>query len=196
MAVDSLGNINIIFYDRRMDPAFNTATAVWMASSFDCGATWTDALFSVPPPLPVPNPPATTIPPGYIGDYVDLDENALNGAGGIWNDSRPTLGSQDVWFEYTKPTCTAKAGDADTSTTYTLSDVIRTVNYIFSKPGFPACPSSSTLCWLSNLLCRGDWNFSGTVTLGDVIRAVNYIFNKPGGPWLAVPIGQCCAPVP
>jgi hypothetical protein len=187
MAVDSLGNINIIFYDRRMDPG-NVLTEVWMASSFDCGATWTDMPLSDGGPVP----PATTIPPGYIGDYLEIDENAMNGAGSIWNDSRPTFGSQEVWFENTKPTCTAKAGDANASNTYGLSDVIAMVNYIFNKPGCIPTPT----CWLSGLLCRGDWNGSGNVGLNDVIRAVNYIFNKPGGPWLAVPIGQCCALVP
>ena len=188
MAVDSLGNINIIFYDRRMDPALNTATEVWMASSFDCGATWTDMPLSDGGPVP----PATTIPPGYIGDYIDIDENAFNGAGSIWNDSRPSLANQDVWFENIKPTCIAKAGDANASGTFTLADPIAIVNYVFGKPGCIPLPN----CWLSNLLCRGDWNGSGTVTLADVIRAVNYIFAVPGGPWLAIPIGQCCAPVP
>src|SRR5574341_326964 len=187
IAVDSLGNINVIYYDRRMDP-LNTLTEVWMSSSFDCGVTWTDAALSTGGPVP----PITMIPPGYIGDYLDLDENALNGAGSIWNDSRPTFANQDVWFENTKPTCTAKAGDANASNNYSLADVIAIVNYIFNKPGCIPMPT----CWLSGLLCRGDWNGSGTVGLNDVIRAVNYIFNKPGGPWLAVPIGQCCALVP
>ncbi len=192
MAVDSLGNINIIFYDRRNDPFFNTATEVWMASSFDCGVSWTDMPLSDGGPVV----PATTIPPGYIGDYIELDENALNGAGSIWNDSRPTFASQEVWFENIKPTCTAKAGDANASNNFTLSDVIAIVNYVFNKPGWPICPSNTTLCWLSDLLCRGDWNGSGNVTLSDVIQAVNFVFNKPGGPWTPIPIGQCCASVP
>jgi len=86
--------------------------------------------------------------------------------------------------------CIAKPGDANTSGTYTLGDVISIVNYIFNKPGCSPQP----LCWLSNLLCRGDWNGSGTITLGDVIRAVNYLFNKPGGPWNALASGVCCLP--
>jgi hypothetical protein len=187
IAVDSLGNINVIYYDRRLDPG-NVLTEVWMSSSFDCGVTWTDAPLSDAGPIPM----VTMIPPGYIGDYLDLDENALNGAGSIWNDSRPTMLNQDVWFENTKPTCTAKAGDANASGTFTLGDPIAIVNYVFGKPGCTPVPT----CWLSGLLCRGDWDGSGTVTLADVIRAVNYIFGKPGGPWLAIPIGQCCALVP
>jgi hypothetical protein len=84
--------------------------------------------------------------------------------------------------------CLGKAGDANASGTYSLSDVIATVNYIFNKPGCSPQP----LCWISSLLCRGDWNGSGTVSLSDVIQAVNYIFNKPNGPWNAVPVGVCC----
>lgn len=86
--------------------------------------------------------------------------------------------------------CVAKPGDANASGSYTLGDVIATVNYIFNKPGCTPQP----LCWLSNLLCRGDWDGGGTVSLSDVIRAVNYIFNKPGGPWNALPVGVCCLP--
>ncbi|OGC95465.1 MAG: hypothetical protein A2W25_11140 [candidate division Zixibacteria bacterium RBG_16_53_22] len=86
--------------------------------------------------------------------------------------------------------CIAKPGDANASNTYTLGDIIATVNYIFSKPGCTPVP----LCWLSGLLCRGDWNGSGTVTLGDAIQGVNYIFTKPGGPWFPVPSGLCCTP--
>jgi len=84
--------------------------------------------------------------------------------------------------------CLGKPGDANASGTYSLSDVIAIVNYIFNKPGCTPQPQ----CWISSLLCRGDWNGSGTVSLSDVIQAVNYIFNKPNGPWNALPVGLCC----
>jgi hypothetical protein len=84
--------------------------------------------------------------------------------------------------------CVAKPGDANASGTYTLGDVISIVNYIFNKPGCTPQP----LCWLTNLLCRGDWGGNGLVSLSDVIQAVNFIFNKPGGPWTALPSGICC----
>jgi photosystem II stability/assembly factor-like uncharacterized protein len=80
------------------------------------------------------------------------------------------------------------AGDANASRTYTLADVIATVNYIFNKPGCSPQP----LCWISSLLCRGDWNGDNMVSLVDVLRGVNYLFSKPGGPWNAVPSGVCC----
>lgn len=98
----------------------------------------------------------------------------------------------DDFQVFTTDFSTAKAGDANASGTYTLGDAIAIVNYIFNKPGCTPLPT----CWLSGLLCRGDWDGSGTVTLGDAIRAVNYIFNKPGGPWVAVPIGDCCLATP
>jgi len=86
--------------------------------------------------------------------------------------------------------CVAKPGDANASNTYTLGDIISNVNYIFNKPGCVPTP----LCWLSNLLCRGDWNGVGGVSLGDIVQSVNYIFNKPGGPWFPISSGVCCIP--
>jgi hypothetical protein len=92
--------------------------------------------------------------------------------------------------------CMAIPGDANASGSHTLADIIATVNYLFNKPGYPACSASSVLCWLGGLLCRGDWNGSGTVTLADVIQGVNKLFSKPGGPWDAIPSGACCIPAP
>ncbi|MCI0531550.1 MAG: hypothetical protein L0Y74_06360, partial [candidate division Zixibacteria bacterium] len=74
---------------------------------------------------------------------------------------------------------------------FSIADIISAVNYYFNKPGWPACDSNSTLCWLSDLLCRGDWNGNGTCSVGDVIHGANYVFNKPGN-WLPVSIGACC----
>ncbi len=84
------------------------------------------------------------------------------------------------------------AGDASSDQTYTLVDIIATVNYIFNRPGFAACSSNSAICWLSDRLCRGDWNGSGDVTLGDVIQGANFIFDKSGGPWSPVSSLGCC----
>lgn len=107
--------------------------------------------------------------------------------------------------------CVAIPGDANSSNGLGLSDIIATVNYIFNKPyhdpqpGFPTCPSNQQVCWLSNLLCRGDWSGEGAVTLADVIRGVNYLFVKPclnpSDPsptcWSPVKVcPSCCLPVP
>lgn len=95
------------------------------------------------------------------------------------------------------PGCAAKPGDANASGTYSLADIISTVNYIFNKPGCSPQP----LCWLSGQTCQGDWNGSETVTLSDVIQGVNYLFVKPcSGPgsspacWAPMASGVCCKP--
>lgn len=92
--------------------------------------------------------------------------------------------------------CEGIPGDANASGTLSLADIIGTVNYIFNKSGYPSCPANSAFCWLSGLLCRGDWGGGDGVSLSDVIQGVNYFFNKPGGPWNPIPSGACCLPVP
>jgi hypothetical protein len=131
--------------------------------------------------------------------FVVLDSTANAGCANLattYNTIRTTLGLPAIAnlasaAKCSTSSCLAKPGDANASNTYTLGDVISTVNYIFNKPGCTPQP----ICWLSGLLCRGDWNNSSSVTLGDVIQAVNFIFNKPGGPWTAKCSGTCCTPV-
>ena len=103
-----------------------------------------------------------------------------------------------LWRNNLRPSvlCAAIPGDANTSSTLTLGDIIAAVNYVFNKPGWPVCGSGSNLCWLSGMLCRGDWNASQSVTLADVVQGVNYIFGKPNGPWDPVASGTCCQPAP
>jgi hypothetical protein len=92
--------------------------------------------------------------------------------------------------------CLAMPGDADADEALGLPDAISIVNYVFSKPGWSSCPSNTNLCWLFDMICRGDWSGEGDVTLADAITCVNYVFSKPGGPWNPVPSGACCLPVP
>lgn len=180
--------IYIVYQDRRNDPG-NFLTETWVSTSDDGGLTWTDYEVSDAGPTS----PISTIPPGYNGDYIGSDYNSMNGWGFIWNDGRVLPGmAQDVWFE----NCSAEPGDANADGAATLADVIAIVNRIFNKPGWPFCCQNTSICWISSLLCRGDWDGVGGVTLADVIRAVNYIFNKPGGPWTPIPVGTCCLPVP
>jgi len=140
-------------------------------------------------------------------DSFQITRFSIN-AGGAINDSsasyrlslsvgQPVIGAawsasyqMSTGFWYAAP-CAAKPGDANATNSYSLGDIIATVNYIFNKPGCTPTP----LCWLSGLACRGDWNGSSTVTLGDVIQGVNFIFNKPGGPWTPVASGFCCQPL-
>ena len=122
------------------------------------------------------------------GDTVATFYSSIRSEAGL--DAIPGLTNATLGLSPPPTSCAAKPGDANASGTYTLGDIISTVNYIFNKPGCTPVP----LCWLSGLLCRGDWNGSGTVTLGDAIQGVNYIFTKPGGPWFPVPSGVCCIP--
>ena len=140
--------------------------------------------------------PADSLPVASMAAGVSASkaDNGCKALARIYNKVRRESGLDTIPDLLTKLKCSAgcaaKPGDANASNTYTLGDIIATVNYIFSKPGCTPVP----LCWLSGLLCRGDWNGSGTVTLGDAIQGVNYIFTKPGGPWFPVPSGLCCTP--
>jgi hypothetical protein len=101
------------------------------------------------------------------------------------------------WYSITiKYSLCVKPGDANDNDALGLSDIVATVNYIFTKPDWPVCLSNTNLCWLSDQLCRGDWDGDGDVELSDVIRGVNFVFDKPGGPWDPMPYGACCLPVP
>jgi hypothetical protein len=147
----------------------------------------------------LPSDPDTVYVVNVLGVAAPADSNGqgggCNGLARIYNKIRQESGLTQIADLQNKlrcgTSCVAKPGDANASNTYSLGDVIQTVNYIFNKPGCTPQP----ICWLSGLLCRGDWNGSNTVTLGDVIQAVNFIFNKPGGPWGAKCVGTCCVPV-
>jgi len=121
-------------------------------------------------------------------NYPAVSSDAAGNLVITWEDRRNGVGNSDIYARWLETSCSAKPGDANASGTYSLSDVISIVNYIFNKPGCSPQP----LCWISSLLCRGDWDGSTTVSLSDVIRAVNFIFNKPNGPWNPVPVGVCC----
>ncbi len=105
---DATGDITIIYYDKRNDPA-NTLTETWSSTSSDCGVTWTDCIVSLAGPTqPISNTP---IPPTlFIGDYLGSDINALNGNAFIWNDTRNGV-DQDIYFEFTKSCATDTDGD-------------------------------------------------------------------------------------
>lgn len=102
------------------------------------------------------------------------------------------FGGDFITIKYSQ--CQAMPGDANANSNLSLADIIATVNYIFAKPGWPVCAAANNTCWLSGLICRGDWDGTATVTLSDVIRGVNYLFARPGGPWNPVPVGTCCLP--
>lgn len=93
VAVSDLGDVGVVWYDRRNDAANNTATDVYTAFSTDGGATFqpivrvTDQSFGVPQLLPNFNPGAAQC---YMGEYI-----AIDGSGGsfyyLWGDNRNTV---------------------------------------------------------------------------------------------------------
>lgn len=66
-------------------------------------------------------------------------------------------------------------GDADGSSSVTISDVVYLINYIFA--GSPA----------PNPLLAGDADCSGTVNVSDAVYLINYIFGGGSAPCSACP---------
>jgi hypothetical protein len=92
--------------------------------------------------------------------------------------------------------CQAIPGDANAGGDLSFADVIAIFNYINAKPGYPMCSSNGPICWISEMLCRGDVNGDDKITFSDVLWEAYYIFNQMGGPWDPVPSKLCCQPVP
>jgi len=197
--VDEAGWIHVAYYQNdtgSVDGGVLNATSanLYYSYSYDGGNSWSAPIQvnDNANSLDYNDPPLDLSPHYYlIGDYAQIrvaETDTSKKAYVLWSGY-----DKDAWtevlcttLEYNK--CWAKPGDANANGGYGLDDAIAIVNYIFNKPGCSPQP----LCWLSNLLCRGDWDGSTTVTLSDAIRGVNYIFNKPGGPWNAIPVGACC----
>ncbi|HKI46260.1 MAG TPA: sialidase family protein, partial [Balneolales bacterium] len=82
--VDSLGGVNVVFYDSRIDPANNVQTQVYLGRSMDGGTSFqnyqvSDVAFT---PSQVPNTGA-----GYMGDYLGITSTG-NYLIPCWNDNR------------------------------------------------------------------------------------------------------------
>ena len=201
--VDEAGWLHLAYYQNDTGSVnggvLNASTAnLYYTFSFDGGANWSSPVmvndsanslnYEVPPP---------DLADHYylIGDYAQIrvaETDTTKKTYVLWSrydkDAifEPPEEVLCTTLEYAK--CTAKPGDANANGSHGLDDAIAIVNYVFGKAGCSPLPG----CWLSNLLCRGDWDGSATATLSDVIRAVNFIFSKPGGPWNALPSGVCC----
>jgi|GEM_PF-2401314 len=99
LTVNSLGNIHIIFYDRRDDPN-NEFTMLYHASSNDAGSTFSDSAMSdvaTDPDLFTPNPSHS------LGDYVGITSIGTS-VYASWGDGRnanaaPKDFNSDVYFE-------------------------------------------------------------------------------------------------
>jgi Ca2+-binding RTX toxin-like protein len=122
VAVNDVGDVAVVWYDRRNDAANNLNIDVYTAFSSDGGATFqpiirvTDVSFGVPPLNPNFNPGAAQC---YMGEYI-----AIDGAGTrfyyMWGDNRSTVTNTnfpagrpdpDIFFDVlngpTPPACPA-----------------------------------------------------------------------------------------
>ncbi|MCI0531552.1 MAG: SBBP repeat-containing protein, partial [candidate division Zixibacteria bacterium] len=100
---------------------------------------------------------------------------ALDGSGNVYVTGRSDGSGTEADYATIKyvQSCVAIPGDANSSGDFSIGDIISVVNYYFNKPGWPACGSNSPLCWLSGMLCRGDWNGNGVISIGDIVHGVN-----------------------
>ena len=185
MTVDPVtGEICIVYYDERSAPG--AGIEVWASISKDCGLTWNDHLVSLVGTTPQVSLLST--PPGlpgafYSGDYLDVEVNALNGLGMVWNDGRNGT-DEDVFFESAKgpPTCVSccnLAGDANDNGSVNIADITYLIARIFA--GGPAPPCCE----------EGDANGSGGINIADITYLIARIF--AGGPApICGPAGMGC----
>lgn len=101
---------------------------------------------------------------------------------------RDSTNQELVGYSFSVPTCVAKPGDANADQSRNLSDIISIVNHVF-KP--QSCVNQPSLCWISNLYCRGDVTGDALVNLSDIIYLVNFIFRGTAAP---IKTGVCCLP--
>lgn len=76
--------------------------------------------------------------------------------------------TQGLYFDGAVGFACCKCGDANGNGTFSISDVVKIISYIFSGGSAP------------NPICLGDANGSGTVSISDAVRLIQYIF--AGGP--------------
>lgn len=158
LAVDRNGNINVVFYDRRNDPA-NLLMDVYLTQSRDGGESF------------LPNQRITTISSdptagqfkaGLLGEYIGV--TAQEGwVHPVWTDTRN--GNQDV---YTACVQYVLCGDVNGDEIINSADVVFLINYLF-KGGPPPV-----------LLYVGDVNLDSVMNSADVVYLINYLFK--GGP--------------
>jgi hypothetical protein len=173
------GELNVIFYDRRDDPADTLATP-YVAHSADGGATWTnlrvgDVQFN---PTPIPG----NIAAGYIGDYLGITSRECK-VFPLSSDDRTTFYTaytSPVTIDETPPTITCPANVVQNNDPGLCSAVVNYPNPLAADncPGVTfACvpPSGSTFpVGVTNVTCTATdgsaatASCSFTVTVNDV----------------------------
>jgi hypothetical protein len=153
--VDRNGAINVVFYDRRNDPA-NLLMDVYLTQSTDGGVTWTanKRVTTVSS-----DPTAGLIKAGLLGEYIGL--TAFDGCvHPVWTDTR--LGNQDV---FTARINCIPYGDVNGDGNIDLGDVVYLINYLW-KSGPPPDPYEA-----------GDTNCDGTISISDIVYIINYLYH-------------------
>lgn len=90
VAVNDVGDVGVVWYDRRNDPTNNTLIDVYTAFSADGGVTFlpivrvTDVSFGVPELNPTFNPGQAQC---YMGEYIAIDGSGVNFYY-LWGDNR------------------------------------------------------------------------------------------------------------
>ena len=92
IVVDPQGNVNVAFYDQRLDPA-DDLLWTWIARSADGGVTWNDVQISDVGW----NDSFTEFGGTFIGDYIDNESGPTGLLHPFWCDGRS--GSQDVYTD-------------------------------------------------------------------------------------------------
>lgn len=163
------GDIIVVYYDRRNDPA-NVSQETWVSVSSDCGITWKDCKVSDAGPTPPvtsitwPHLPAAR----YVGDYLGFDLNALNGPGIVWNDGRNGA-DKDVFFaQRWNCSCCVVRGDFNHSGATDITDLTEYVDWLFGGGPGPFCYEEA------------DLDGNGTADITDITYFVDYLFG--GGP--------------
>lgn len=152
--VDTDGTINVVFYDRRNDPA-NLLMDVYLTQSTDGGLTWSTnkRVTTVSS-----DPTAGLFKAGLLGEYIGL--TAFDGCvHPVWTDTR--LGNQDV---FTARVNCIPYGDANGDGAIDIGDVLYLITYLW-KGGPPPDPYAS-----------GDVNCDGRISLSDVVYLINYLY--------------------
>lgn len=95
LAVSSSGRIDMVWYDRRLDPN-NQLVNLYFTDSIDQGETFNPSVTRVTTAASNPTVPFNPGAGQYFGDIIDLAETSDGAALAVWTDSRS--GNQEIYF--------------------------------------------------------------------------------------------------
>jgi hypothetical protein len=103
--------------------------------------------------------------------------------------------------------CNVVPGDADSSGTINLADLVYIIGHVFDKDRPPCLGSYGPgTCWEPDPYCRMDVNAVAPISAADIVYLARYLFDKdrpatfclgssPGNCWTPIPSSTCCLPV-